>query len=71
MKKTTSHVELPEESDSDQVPLAPSGSSKPQAGHVVPLTLIKHFVRKYRVACLARQAYLPPYPAELMLRNQV
>jgi uncharacterized protein YbgA (DUF1722 family)/uncharacterized protein YbbK (DUF523 family) len=38
---------------------------------VVPLTLIKHFVRKYRVAYLARQVYLSPYPAELMLRNQV
>jgi uncharacterized protein YbgA (DUF1722 family)/uncharacterized protein YbbK (DUF523 family) len=38
---------------------------------VVPLTLIKHYVRKYEVAYLARQVYLSPYPAELMLRNQV
>jgi len=38
---------------------------------IVPLTLIKHFVRKHRVAYLARQVYLSPYPAELMLRNQV
>lgn len=38
---------------------------------IVPLTLIKHFVRKHRVDYLARQIYLRPYPAELMLRNQV
>jgi uncharacterized protein YbgA (DUF1722 family)/uncharacterized protein YbbK (DUF523 family) len=38
---------------------------------VVPLTLIKHHVRKYQVSYLARQVYLSPYPAELMLRNQV
>lgn len=38
---------------------------------VVPLTLIKHHVRKYEVAYLARQVFLSPYPAELMLRNQV
>lgn len=38
---------------------------------IVPLTLIKHHVRKYRVAYLARQVYLSPYPAELMLRNRV
>jgi hypothetical protein len=38
---------------------------------VVPLTLIKHHLRKYEVSCLARQAFLSPYPAELMLRNHV
>jgi uncharacterized protein YbgA (DUF1722 family)/uncharacterized protein YbbK (DUF523 family) len=38
---------------------------------VVPLTLIKHYVRKYEVGYLARQAFLSPYPAELMLRNHV
>ncbi len=38
---------------------------------IVPLTLIKHYVRKYEVAYLARQVYLSPYPAELMLRNHV
>ena len=36
---------------------------------IVPLTLIKHYVRKYQVAYLARQVFLSPYPAELMLRN--
>jgi len=36
---------------------------------VVPLTLIKHYVRKYEVDYLARQVFLAPYPAELMLRN--
>lgn len=38
---------------------------------IVPLTLIKHYVRKFEVAYLARQVFLSPYPAELMLRNHV
>jgi uncharacterized protein YbgA (DUF1722 family)/uncharacterized protein YbbK (DUF523 family) len=38
---------------------------------VAPLTLIKHYVRKYEVGYLARQVFLSPYPAELMLRNHV
>lgn len=36
---------------------------------IVPITLFRHYVRKYRVAYLARQAFLHPHPAELMLRN--
>ncbi|HXX57577.1 MAG TPA: DUF523 and DUF1722 domain-containing protein [Thermodesulfovibrionales bacterium] len=38
---------------------------------VVPITLIKHFVRKYDERYLARQHYLNPHPIELMLRNHV
>lgn len=38
---------------------------------VVPLTLIGHFVRKYRQAYLAQQYYLNPHPLELALRNHV
>lgn len=38
---------------------------------VVPLTLIKHHVRKHRVEYLAGQIYLDPHPKELMLRNHV
>jgi uncharacterized protein YbgA (DUF1722 family)/uncharacterized protein YbbK (DUF523 family) len=38
---------------------------------VVPQTLIRHYVRKYEAAYLARQYYLHPHPAELMLRNRV
>jgi uncharacterized protein YbgA (DUF1722 family)/uncharacterized protein YbbK (DUF523 family) len=38
---------------------------------VVPVTLIAHYVRKYRVAYLERQVFLHPHPAELMLRNHV
>lgn len=38
---------------------------------IVPLTLIKHYVRKYDVTYLKNQFYLEPHPAELMLRNQV
>ena len=38
---------------------------------VVPVTLIRHFVRLYGVAYLAGQVYLEPHPKELMLRNHV
>lgn len=38
---------------------------------VVPLTLIRHYVRKCRVTYLEDQAYLQPHPKELMLRNHV
>ena len=38
---------------------------------VVPLTLIKHHVRRLSVAYLADQTYLSPHPKELMLRNHV
>ena len=38
---------------------------------IVPVTLIKHYVRKYEVSYLARQVFLSPFPAELMLRNHV
>jgi uncharacterized protein YbgA (DUF1722 family)/uncharacterized protein YbbK (DUF523 family) len=38
---------------------------------VVPLTLIKHYVRKFDVGYIADQVYLNPHPRELMLRNHV
>ena len=38
---------------------------------VVPITLIHHYVKKYRVDYLAAQVYLAPSPKELMLRNHV
>ncbi len=38
---------------------------------VVPVTLVRHYVRKYDVQYLSRQYYLNPYPDELMLRNHV
>jgi uncharacterized protein YbgA (DUF1722 family)/uncharacterized protein YbbK (DUF523 family) len=38
---------------------------------VVPLTLLRHYVRKHGVAYLERQVYLNPHPVELMLRNHV
>jgi len=37
----------------------------------VPVTLLKHYVRKYKEAYLTRQVYLTPHPLELMLRNHV
>ncbi|MBK8481703.1 MAG: DUF1722 domain-containing protein [Proteobacteria bacterium] len=38
---------------------------------VVPLTLIRHHVRRHALAYLAQQSYLDPHPRELMLRNHV
>jgi uncharacterized protein YbgA (DUF1722 family)/uncharacterized protein YbbK (DUF523 family) len=38
---------------------------------VVPITLLKHHVRRLAVAYLADQVYLNPHPKELMLRNHV
>jgi uncharacterized protein YbgA (DUF1722 family)/uncharacterized protein YbbK (DUF523 family) len=38
---------------------------------VVPLTLLKHYVRRFDVTYLADQVYLDPHPKELMLRSHV
>jgi len=38
---------------------------------VVPVTLLKHFTRKYRQPYLMEQVYLNPHPMELKLRNHV
>jgi len=38
---------------------------------VVPLTLIRHYVRRFDVTYLRDQVYLNPHPKELMLRNHV
>jgi uncharacterized protein YbgA (DUF1722 family)/uncharacterized protein YbbK (DUF523 family) len=38
---------------------------------IVPLTLVRHHVRRHGVAYLAGQTYLEPHPRELMLRNHV
>ncbi len=43
-----------------------------KSGHVpliVPVTLVNHYVRKYREPYLLRQYYLHPHPIELKLRN--
>ncbi|MDD5092007.1 MAG: DUF523 and DUF1722 domain-containing protein [Candidatus Wallbacteria bacterium] len=36
---------------------------------IVPVTLIKHYVRKYSISYLQGQTYLEPHPKELLLRN--
>jgi len=36
---------------------------------IVPITLVKHYVRKFDVPYLKEQYYLDPHPAELQLRN--
>jgi len=38
---------------------------------VVPITLLRHHVRRHKVDYLAGQTYLEPHPKELMLRNHV
>jgi uncharacterized protein YbgA (DUF1722 family)/uncharacterized protein YbbK (DUF523 family) len=38
---------------------------------VVPLTLLRHYVRLHHLEYLAGQTYLEPHPRELMLRNHV
>jgi uncharacterized protein YbgA (DUF1722 family) len=38
---------------------------------VVPLTLLRHYVRVHRIEYLVGQTYLEPHPRELMLRNHV
>ena len=38
---------------------------------IVPITLVNHYVRKFRQPYLADQYYLKPHPIELQLRNHV
>jgi uncharacterized protein YbgA (DUF1722 family)/uncharacterized protein YbbK (DUF523 family) len=38
---------------------------------IVPITIINHYVRKYRQPYLAQQTYLNPHPLDLKLRNHV
>jgi uncharacterized protein YbgA (DUF1722 family) len=35
----------------------------------VPVTLLNHYVRKYKQPYLSRQVYLNPHPIALQLRN--
>jgi uncharacterized protein YbgA (DUF1722 family)/uncharacterized protein YbbK (DUF523 family) len=38
---------------------------------VVPITLVRYYVRRFDIAYLKGQVYLEPHPKELMLRNHV
>ena len=38
---------------------------------IVPVTLVRHYVRKYEVPYLGDQVYLNPHPNEMMLLNHV
>jgi uncharacterized protein YbgA (DUF1722 family) len=38
---------------------------------VVPITLVRHHVRRLGVSYLRDQVYLTPHPKELLLRNHV
>ncbi|WP_455217972.1 YbgA family protein [Kaarinaea lacus] len=38
---------------------------------IVPITLLKHYLRRFPQPYIEQQYYMNPYPEELMLRNQV
>jgi uncharacterized protein YbgA (DUF1722 family) len=38
---------------------------------IVPITLVRHYVRLFKIEYLSGQQYLDPHPKELMLRNHV
>lgn len=38
---------------------------------IVPITLIGHYIRKFRIDYISDQVYLSPHPKELMLRNHI
>ncbi|MFH1351200.1 MAG: DUF523 and DUF1722 domain-containing protein, partial [Pseudomonadota bacterium] len=38
---------------------------------IVPVTLVNHYVRKYKQPYLGKQTYLNPHPMDLQLRNHV
>lgn len=38
---------------------------------VVPITLLRHYLRRFPAPYLSEQYYLAPHPDELMLRNQI
>ena len=38
---------------------------------IVPVTLLKHYVRLFDVSDIGDQIYLNPHPKELMLRNRM
>ncbi len=44
---------------------------KGQLPLIVPVTLMNHYVKKYKQPYLSRQLYLEPHPLELQLRNHV
>jgi uncharacterized protein YbgA (DUF1722 family) len=55
---------------SDKITLHPIPSkAKGYVPLIVPITLMNHYVRKYREPYLKQQYYFNPYPVELMLRN--
>jgi uncharacterized protein YbgA (DUF1722 family) len=38
---------------------------------VVPLTMVRHYVRHFAIPYVQGQTYLDPHPKELMLQNHV
>ena len=42
-----------------------------QTALITPITLIRHYVKKYKLTTLEDQVYLNPHPSELLLRDHV
>jgi len=38
---------------------------------ILPVTWIRHYVRKFKIAYLEHQVYLDPHPGALMLLNSL
>ena len=59
--------------DSDRTELAGliEDHRKGETPLVVPLTLLRHHIRRHNIEYLRCQTYLDPHPKELMLRNRV
>ena len=60
-----------EETDKQELATLIDDHRKGQVPLVVPLTLLKHHIRRHKIEYLQGQTYLDPHPKELMLRNRV
>jgi uncharacterized protein YbgA (DUF1722 family)/uncharacterized protein YbbK (DUF523 family) len=58
-------------SDRRDIALAIADYQKGLVPLIVPITLLRHFVRRYEIEYIRNQYYLDPHPKELMLRNHV
>jgi uncharacterized protein YbgA (DUF1722 family) len=57
--------------DRDELHVAIEDHRRGRVPLVVPLTLLRHHVRRHDVGYLKDQTYLAPHPRELSLRNHV
>lgn len=60
-----------DENDREEVTGLIEDHRKGEAPLIVPLTLLRHHIRRHNIEYLRGQTYLDPHPKELMLRNRV